>query len=80
MSVQESLERKFGKQGGPIPVVPTAEFQARVAVSIPSVFLCVRQHLKRILRLELRINPAEWNWLSLFKLKLKLKTYLYLIL
>uniref|UniRef100_A0A8D2ZV12 glutamate dehydrogenase [NAD(P)(+)] n=1 Tax=Scophthalmus maximus TaxID=52904 RepID=A0A8D2ZV12_SCOMX len=33
MSVQESLERKFGKQGGPIPVVPTADFQARVAVS-----------------------------------------------
>ncbi|XP_060884320.1 glutamate dehydrogenase 1b [Labrus mixtus] len=31
MSVQESLERKFGKQGGPIPVVPTADFQARVA-------------------------------------------------
>ncbi|XP_076855842.1 glutamate dehydrogenase 1b [Brachyhypopomus gauderio] len=31
MSVQESMERKFGKQGGPIPVVPTAEFQARVA-------------------------------------------------
>lgn len=33
VSVQESLERKFGKQGGPIPVVPTADFQARVAVS-----------------------------------------------
>ncbi|XP_061925924.1 glutamate dehydrogenase, mitochondrial-like [Entelurus aequoreus] len=31
MSVQESLERKFGKQGGPIPVVSTADFQARVA-------------------------------------------------
>ncbi|XP_031438180.1 glutamate dehydrogenase 1b [Clupea harengus] len=31
MSVQESLERKFGKQGGPIPVVPTSDFQARVA-------------------------------------------------
>lgn len=31
MSVQESMERKFGKQGGPIPVVPTADFQARVA-------------------------------------------------
>ncbi|KAI4807563.1 hypothetical protein KUCAC02_027366 [Chaenocephalus aceratus] len=28
---RESLERKFGKQGGPIPVVPTADFQARVA-------------------------------------------------
>uniref|UniRef100_A0A4W3HV64 Glutamate dehydrogenase n=1 Tax=Callorhinchus milii TaxID=7868 RepID=A0A4W3HV64_CALMI len=31
MSVQESLERKFGKHGGTIPVVPTAEFQARIA-------------------------------------------------
>ncbi|XP_073346221.1 glutamate dehydrogenase, mitochondrial-like [Pagrus major] len=31
LPVQESLERKFGKQGGPIPVVPTADFQARVA-------------------------------------------------
>ncbi|XP_031690865.1 glutamate dehydrogenase, mitochondrial-like [Oncorhynchus kisutch] len=33
MSVQESLERKFGKHGGAIPVVPTSEFQARIAVS-----------------------------------------------
>lgn len=33
VSVQESLERKFGKQGGPIPIVPTADFQARIAVS-----------------------------------------------
>ncbi|KAK5882932.1 hypothetical protein CesoFtcFv8_021471 [Champsocephalus esox] len=31
MSVQESLERKFGKHGGEIPIVPTSEFQARVA-------------------------------------------------
>ncbi|MED6276840.1 glutamate dehydrogenase [Characodon lateralis] len=31
MSVQESLERKFGKQGGSIPIVPTSEFQARIA-------------------------------------------------
>lgn len=31
MSVQESLERKFGKHGGTIPVVPTAEFQARIS-------------------------------------------------
>uniref|UniRef100_A0A8C5QHJ7 Glutamate dehydrogenase n=1 Tax=Leptobrachium leishanense TaxID=445787 RepID=A0A8C5QHJ7_9ANUR len=31
MSVQESLERKFGKHGGAIPVVPTAEFQARIS-------------------------------------------------
>uniref|UniRef100_A0A6I8QSV4 Glutamate dehydrogenase n=1 Tax=Xenopus tropicalis TaxID=8364 RepID=A0A6I8QSV4_XENTR len=31
MSVQESLERKFGKHGGSIPVVPTAEFQARIS-------------------------------------------------
>ncbi|KAK5617357.1 glutamate dehydrogenase [Crenichthys baileyi] len=31
MSVQESLERKFGKHGGSIPIVPTSEFQARIA-------------------------------------------------
>lgn len=31
MSVQESLERKFGKHGGTIPVVPTAEFQDRIS-------------------------------------------------
>uniref|UniRef100_A0A3Q2CE89 Glutamate dehydrogenase 1, mitochondrial n=1 Tax=Cyprinodon variegatus TaxID=28743 RepID=A0A3Q2CE89_CYPVA len=31
MSVQESLERKFGKHGGSIPVVPTSEFQARIS-------------------------------------------------
>lgn len=43
MSVQESLERKFGKQGGPIPVVPTADFQARVAVSI--VFTQMNSHV-----------------------------------
>eukprot|EP00069_Balaena_mysticetus_P017689 bmy_10899T0 len=31
MSVQESLERKFGKHGGTIPIVPTAEFQDRLS-------------------------------------------------
>ncbi|XP_028983216.1 glutamate dehydrogenase, mitochondrial-like [Betta splendens] len=31
MSVQESLESKFGKHGGSIPVIPTSEFQARIA-------------------------------------------------
>uniref|UniRef100_A0A668SR13 Glutamate dehydrogenase 1, mitochondrial n=1 Tax=Oreochromis aureus TaxID=47969 RepID=A0A668SR13_OREAU len=31
MSVQESLERKFGKHGGSVPIVPTSEFQARIA-------------------------------------------------
>ncbi|KTG04805.1 hypothetical protein cypCar_00001710 [Cyprinus carpio] len=31
MSVQESLERKFGKHGGAIPIVPTSEFQERIA-------------------------------------------------
>ncbi|XP_006881895.1 PREDICTED: glutamate dehydrogenase 1, mitochondrial-like [Elephantulus edwardii] len=29
-SVQESLERKFGKHGGAIPIVPTAEFQNKI--------------------------------------------------
>uniref|UniRef100_A0A3Q2LRH6 Glutamate dehydrogenase 1, mitochondrial n=1 Tax=Equus caballus TaxID=9796 RepID=A0A3Q2LRH6_HORSE len=32
MSVQESLERKFGKHGGTIPIVPTAEFQDRISI------------------------------------------------
>ncbi|XP_014699880.1 glutamate dehydrogenase 1, mitochondrial-like [Equus asinus] len=31
MSVQESLERKFGKHCGMIPIVPTAEFQDRIS-------------------------------------------------
>uniref|UniRef100_A0A8D2LJ13 Glutamate dehydrogenase 1, mitochondrial n=1 Tax=Varanus komodoensis TaxID=61221 RepID=A0A8D2LJ13_VARKO len=31
MSVQQSLERKFGKIEGEIPIVPTPEFQARVS-------------------------------------------------
>uniref|UniRef100_A0A2K6L6N0 Glutamate dehydrogenase n=1 Tax=Rhinopithecus bieti TaxID=61621 RepID=A0A2K6L6N0_RHIBE len=31
VSVQESLERKFGKHGGTIPIVPTAEFQDRIS-------------------------------------------------
>ncbi|CAH1246863.1 GLUD1 [Branchiostoma lanceolatum] len=30
-SVQESLERKFGKMGGRIPVTPSADFQNRIA-------------------------------------------------
>uniref|UniRef100_A0A8C5XN23 Glutamate dehydrogenase n=1 Tax=Microcebus murinus TaxID=30608 RepID=A0A8C5XN23_MICMU len=33
MSVQESLERKFGKPGGTIPIVPTAKFQDRISVA-----------------------------------------------
>ena len=31
MSVQEGLERKFGKYGGTIPIVPTVEFQDRIS-------------------------------------------------
>ncbi|XP_011846281.1 PREDICTED: glutamate dehydrogenase 1, mitochondrial-like [Mandrillus leucophaeus] len=34
VSVQESLERKFGKHRGTIPIVPTAEFQDRISVSV----------------------------------------------
>lgn len=34
VSVQESLERKFGKHGGAIPIVPTSDFQDRIAVRI----------------------------------------------
>lgn len=34
VSVQESLERKFGKHGGAIPIVATSDFQDRIAVRI----------------------------------------------
>lgn len=30
-SVQQSLERKFGKSGGQIPITPSPEFEARIA-------------------------------------------------
>lgn len=46
VSVQESLERKFGKHGGSIPVVPTSEFQARIAVSAQTIsFSSVNIHI-----------------------------------
>lgn len=34
-SVQRSLERKFGKNGGAIPILPTEDFEKRIAVSNP---------------------------------------------
>uniref|UniRef100_A0A8D2APU7 Glutamate dehydrogenase 1, mitochondrial n=1 Tax=Sciurus vulgaris TaxID=55149 RepID=A0A8D2APU7_SCIVU len=41
MSVQESLERKFGKHGGTIPVITTAEFQDRISgASEKDIFTC----------------------------------------
>ena len=33
-SVQKSLERKFGKNGGAIPIVPSEEFEGRISVCI----------------------------------------------
>jgi glutamate dehydrogenase (NAD(P)+) len=30
-SVQNSLEKRFGKVGGPIPVIPSEEFQSKMA-------------------------------------------------
>lgn len=30
-SVQQSLERKFGKHGGQIPITPSKEFEERIA-------------------------------------------------
>lgn len=35
MSVQESLEKKFGKHVGTMPVTPTSEFQE--SIYIPSI-------------------------------------------
>ena len=33
-SVQKSLERKFGRNGGKVPITPSEEFEKRIAVSI----------------------------------------------
>ena len=56
MSVQESLERKFGKHGGTIPVVPTAEFQDRISVSV----LVTEFHLTHTTRsLQTQVKWAE---------------------
>lgn len=30
-SVQESLERKFGRNGGKIPITPSPDFEARIS-------------------------------------------------
>lgn len=37
-SVQQSLERKFGKNGGKIPIIPSEAFESRIAVSSFSRF------------------------------------------
>jgi len=39
-SVQKSLERKFAKRGGTIPVTPSEHFEQRIAVSD----LCLSVH------------------------------------
>lgn len=35
LSVQQSLERGLGRAHGDLPIMPSPEFQARVAVSLP---------------------------------------------
>ena len=39
-SVQQSLERKFGKNGGKIPITPSESFETRIAVSFHGLPLC----------------------------------------
>lgn len=40
-SVQKSLERKFARRGGTIPVTPSEHFEQRIAVSTTSnIFQC----------------------------------------
>ena len=35
-SVQQSLEKKFGKAGGSIPIIPSDLFEKRMGVSVDS--------------------------------------------
>uniref|UniRef100_A0A2K5VHX2 Glutamate dehydrogenase 1 n=1 Tax=Macaca fascicularis TaxID=9541 RepID=A0A2K5VHX2_MACFA len=55
MSVQESLERKFGKHGGTIPIVPTAEFQDRISVSV-IIFTAFSLSFQQIMRTAMKYN------------------------
>lgn len=57
VSVQESLERKFGKHGGAIPIVPTTEFQTRIAVST-HILLLLLLLLTALLLLVLLLKPV----------------------
>uniref|UniRef100_A0A670ZF16 Glutamate dehydrogenase n=1 Tax=Pseudonaja textilis TaxID=8673 RepID=A0A670ZF16_PSETE len=45
MSVQQSLERKFRKSCGSIPIIPTPEFQARIAVSYQIMSIATKYNL-----------------------------------
>uniref|UniRef100_A0A2I3T0F3 Glutamate dehydrogenase n=1 Tax=Pan troglodytes TaxID=9598 RepID=A0A2I3T0F3_PANTR len=52
MSVEETLERKCGKHGGAIPIVPTAEFQDRISGAsekdiMHSGLVCTMEHSAR---------------------------------
>ncbi|XP_012666232.1 glutamate dehydrogenase 1, mitochondrial-like [Otolemur garnettii] len=62
MSVQESLERKFGKHGGTIPIVPTAEFQDSISGAsekdiVHSGLVCTTERSTRqIMRTAMKYN------------------------
>ena len=38
-SVQQSLERRFGRVGGQIPIIPSAAFQERISVKYTFTFM-----------------------------------------
>uniref|UniRef100_A0A2K6R6U9 Uncharacterized protein n=1 Tax=Rhinopithecus roxellana TaxID=61622 RepID=A0A2K6R6U9_RHIRO len=55
VSVQESLERKFGKHRGTVPIVPTAEFQDRISVSV-IIFTAFSLSFQQIMRTAMKYN------------------------
>ncbi|KAM9079588.1 LOW QUALITY PROTEIN: glutamate dehydrogenase 1, mitochondrial-like [Megaptera novaeangliae] len=74
MSVQESLERKFGKHGGTILIVPTAEFQDRISGASEKDIVhsglaytmerSARQIMRTAMRCNLRLDPRTTAYVN----------------
>ena len=56
-SVQQSLERRFGRVGGQIPIIPSAAFQERISVKYTFTFMHIKSN-NRFARMNLKSLPC----------------------